>query len=67
MDNIISTEDDVETIFADGGGGQRRGQSCRSSTHGNPQINLNLVYLPLDTGDYRASLRLYYAKDNQIL
>ncbi len=30
-----------------------------------PQINLNLIYRPLDTGGYRASLCLYYAEDNE--
>ena len=63
MDNIISTEDDVETILLMVAAGNGVAVLPEFDTW-KPQINLNLVYLPLDTGDYRASLRLYYAKDN---
>lgn len=63
MDNIISTEDDVETILLMVAAGNGVAVLPEFDTW-KPQINLNLVYLPLDTGSYRASLRLYYASDN---
>lgn len=59
MGNIICTEDDTETILLMVAAGAGVAVVPEFDIW-QPQINLNLVYRPLDTGSVRSSLCLYY-------
>ena len=62
MGNSIITDDDTETILLMVAAGAGVAVLPEFDLF-KPQINLNLVYLPLDTHGYQASLCLYYAAD----
>ena len=66
MGNIISTEDDIETILLMVAAGAGVAIVPEFDIW-QPQINLNLIYRPLDTGGCQASLCLYYAVLYQLI
>lgn len=63
MANIVCTEDDAETILLMVAAGTGVAVLPEFDVW-KPQINLNLVNIPLDTRGYQASLCIYYANDN---
>lgn len=63
MNNVIDTEDDVETMLMKIAAGIGVGILPKFDLL-NLRMGLDLKYIPLDTGDFKASLSMYYEKDN---
>lgn len=64
LSNVIKTQEDVETILIMVASGIGIGILPNFDIR-KPQINLNLIYIPLDTNGFYEVLEIVYAKNNE--